>query len=627
MIVSYLVMPSAPVSDASKAIISLWFRASVPDPKSVFFGPVGSTPGPNEDWDMAKFPPPPNPNASIPPPADRSSIPANGDVFIFYNPYGEPQSITAEPGPNAVIHPLIPVGRLSEGGFSAPVVTHDQFNVLMSFGNPDIPFQYRPWITKKISTMDGVVYVSTAAVGVFVPFDGRPLPYDPYFHKWGGNAGAKAGQPIGNDGLVPCVGLTLGEQANHNIIPQSFIGVDKSNYLRIFLQTNQRAEYKGYAFSTEKAKELMMYYSRDYATPAEIAAGITRWGYWGPVWAGWEFEYKDISTEMMTQWPEYFMFQGPKVADGWNHLLFSFDIDGAAEATLDALPDPIATAAGLREKDGMPMFWLPAHSDSCTTRCQAWMTLNNVEQTHFQNPFPLPAFEAAGGLITGGLPGANPQYAGGRVMWALTRQQLRLGPNDIVPQNVFATSVQGLPRYATHQAFAAALDEYIDAGFWSRQETSFGTGLPSSYRGGFGFIIPVHNGKPASPVELTVPNPKTTFPKPSYKGGPFSIPIAEHPIGLPTSSSLVLHNMGCDQAELQIWVGQSANTESIKRLFITADGKPTPMQKAWDALGKPQIALHGTGNWKKGKNTGKAGGRFTPVAKIEKFTPDPVLKK
>lgn len=106
-------------------------------------------------------------------------------------------------------------------------------------------------------------------------------------------------------------------------------------------------------------------------------------------------------------------------------------------------------------------------------------------------------------------------------------------------------------------------------------------------------------------------------------------------------------------AELQIFTGVTVDTtqESNRRAFIDKNGKPVaPDQKAENGsdgdkvsdggsielLGKrPEILLHTTGNWQKGKNTGTMGqndegeaipsGQFKPSGKILSYKPDPSL--
>jgi hypothetical protein len=619
---SFLEMISANLPDMSKGIISFWFKNAVKN-------------GPSEPWDAVSYPPPVNPYAGIPP-SDANSP----DVFNFWNPYGEPIDILAAQSPPPIISPLIPVGAIGlpafqEGTFTPteipPVLPHDHFDFLLTFGDPNLSFDYRNWVAKKISTMDGVL--EAGGFGVLIPFDERPIPYNPYWKTWPGNS-PKAGQPLGNEGLLPCVGIRLDDDFNPRIgvIPQSFIGVDGKKNLRIYLQTNTKANYKGYMFVQKTAKTLMMEYSRNYATPEQITAGEPgTWDYFGPFWAGWEFEYEDQSNKLMNQWPEFFMIQGPEVQDGWNHVLFSFDISGSVSATQDADPTP-----NIVQTPGEEKYWDPPYSSGCTTNCKAWLALNDHNFPNLQNPFPIPKFgiaaSAAGALVGGGS-----VMWGGQSIYAFTLQQLKLGPNEIVPQNVFATSPKGIPCKGLHWAYASVLKDYTGGVFWAKQGTAEGDGIPTLYRGAGGGLVPVHNGR-GTPPELTTPNP-FNLSKPTYQGISFSIPTAGHAIGIPASAHHVDHIMGCEMAELQIWSGKTLDTSIVsnRRLFITANGKPENMKKAEAALGRPDIQLHGSSNWKAGKNTGRFGktsdgdvipsGQFKRTAKIERYKPDPQVGK
>jgi hypothetical protein len=109
-----------------------------------------------------------------------------------------------------------------------------------------------------------------------------------------------------------------------------------------------------------------------------------------------------------------------------------------------------------------------------------------------------------------------------------------------------------------------------------------------------------------------------------------------------------------EMAELQIFLDRTLDTsiEKNRQAFIDyerdsagkpvadKDGnltlKPVAPAKAEDLLKKrPEVLLHGTDNWKVGKNTGSLGinakdeiiaaGQFKPTGKIEKYEPDPSI--
>jgi hypothetical protein len=180
--------------------------------------------------------------------------------------------------------------------------------------------------------------------------------------------------------------------------------------------------------------------------------------------------------------------------------------------------------------------------------------------------------------------------------------------------------------------------------------------------GGCGAVAPGPWRGTCEPPRPSNPDPAATFDWPKYQASGFMIPIQGHPIGVPCSSGNGPNetgelgdafNTGVEMAELQIWVDQSIDTgkEQNRRLFIDypkdKDGnpdkrqglRPVPPKTAEKTLGRPHILIHGTNNWKHGRNTGTSGietdadgnhfikpeGQFTPVAKIEKFVPDPEL--
>lgn len=126
-------------------------------------------------------------------------------------------------------------------------------------------------------------------------------------------------------------------------------------------------------------------------------------------------------------------------------------------------------------------------------------------------------------------------------------------------------------------------------------------------------------------------------------------PIQLTPLGLPSTSTYVNAIKRVEMAELQVFTGVTLDTAITKnrRVFVSKDGTPVdptkgteeddPTPPAEKLLGKkPDILLHGSGNWKDGKNTGSIGialdgkikpaGQFKPTGGIEQYTPDPVLE-
>jgi hypothetical protein len=122
------------------------------------------------------------------------------------------------------------------------------------------------------------------------------------------------------------------------------------------------------------------------------------------------------------------------------------------------------------------------------------------------------------------------------------------------------------------------------------------------------------------------------------------IPMQGGPVGLPASAEYVNTIYHCEMAEFQFFAGLVVDTTSGRRAFVDANGEPVDPEKTQKMLGRrPDILLHGSGNWQTGYNTGSTGvkietdsggnetftdlpgGQFTPVAGIEKYKPEPAL--
>jgi hypothetical protein len=124
------------------------------------------------------------------------------------------------------------------------------------------------------------------------------------------------------------------------------------------------------------------------------------------------------------------------------------------------------------------------------------------------------------------------------------------------------------------------------------------------------------------------------------------------PIGIPAQRSLSegYREYGpVELAELQIFTGLALDITSAnyRRAFLDYDRdaggnpigtelKPVAPSKAEKLIGKkPEILLHGTDNWKAGRNTGTLGfdgdgnpnpdGQFVPIGTIDTYKPDPTL--
>jgi hypothetical protein len=119
-------------------------------------------------------------------------------------------------------------------------------------------------------------------------------------------------------------------------------------------------------------------------------------------------------------------------------------------------------------------------------------------------------------------------------------------------------------------------------------------------------------------------------------GGPnfsYSFPAFEtRAIGIPSIADWVDHIHKVELAELQFFTGVTLDTslEKNRRAFVDDKGKPVPPEDASKLLDKrPDILLHGSGNWIKGKNTGptttEPDDQFEPTGKIISYRPNPAL--
>jgi hypothetical protein len=113
---------------------------------------------------------------------------------------------------------------------------------------------------------------------------------------------------------------------------------------------------------------------------------------------------------------------------------------------------------------------------------------------------------------------------------------------------------------------------------------------------------------------------------------PPPVPAHNLELGIPASDDYTDSIRHIMLSELQIFTGVHLDTgvESNRRAFIDADGKPVPPSEAEALVGrKPDVLLHGTGNWVHGTNTGlPVSGSvpaLTPTGKIDAYTPDPSL--
>jgi len=134
----------------------------------------------------------------------------------------------------------------------------------------------------------------------------------------------------------------------------------------------------------------------------------------------------------------------------------------------------------------------------------------------------------------------------------------------------------------------------------------------------------------------------TAFGIPTYDYSPSPVPSAGYALGIPAAAELVDRIHPVEMAELQIFTGVTLDTADTakRRAFIDADGKPVNPTDAEALLGKkPDVLLHGSGNWIHGANTGPPtvtdpitgnpipdpAKALTPTGKIVVYNPGPSL--
>jgi hypothetical protein len=124
------------------------------------------------------------------------------------------------------------------------------------------------------------------------------------------------------------------------------------------------------------------------------------------------------------------------------------------------------------------------------------------------------------------------------------------------------------------------------------------------------------------------------------------LPMNNGPVGLPASAEYVDTIYHCEMGEFQFFADLALDTsvQSNRRAFVDADGNPVDPEDTEKMLGRrPDILLHGTGDWQEGANTGSTGlirneaedgedqiiesGQFNPQGGIEPYEPDPSLEQ
>jgi len=612
---SYLQMAETTLPDMNKGIISLWFRDAT----------KGNS-APVDEWPSGQWSEETAFTTMVPPDTQTMALNSSTPLAFFWNAYGIP----------------IGVSGIGQIGINGPALVYmptppffptDGIHMMLTFGDPNQRYDYYPWQMVNPGVTDMVFYADGFGFALGFQTDVWPPPYAPYYTALGS---------------FKVRNMTLSSPVNKpNFVSQSFIGVDEAGYLVICLQTNTKADYKGCALMMDQITDMKATATRlEFPGPPYTYTQIGfpypdgRWYEVPGYWNGYQFHYRDISNEVMAAMPETFVIGGPPVAldfvagpnvpdNSWHHLLFSFDISGSVTSTQPA--DPLGN--------------LPeVHS-----QCKAWLAVDdkNYIGDGLQRRIKLPD-----GFTAPLLPGMGHDVLPFGPSSSYARDNLSLGPNDIVPRNVFIHGFGGNPRdgvsfYASNTPVQQPGDfggEWMPVGDF--KALSWAAALWPLYGDGVapGNWYPIlEPPRPPDPQPLDLP---------TYSCSSFNLPVHGHPIGIPASARHLKHNTGIEMAELQIWAGQTLDTgdEKMRRLFIdyprNEDGSPDTNQSlqpvdpsvAEEVLGKPDVLLHGNENWQEGINTGKSGtdpktfksdpnGQFTPVARIEKFEPEPEIGK
>jgi hypothetical protein len=662
---SYLEMSSAPLPDCSSMIISFWFRdisKQQKKPRAKVDWPQGFWTEATADTTMV----PPNAQYSFGLDKDGNNNDPNfKNCTDYFNSYGLPEGgilfgalfMTAACVwiPNPPPMPLNTMDLTQVGSFISPgsqfgdaltMMSEYGVRVLLAFGDPGIDYNYCSWRVEKPDVIDAVQLVTAGLPAEFLWWN-TPPPYTPYNHK------------IGKDGKFSVRNYRINEPTSRGKVPPCFIGIDDDGHLFINLQTSTMPTYKGMSFECDRV-ENMWFTAAAGKPPPE---GFTDHSFvpYGPYWNGYQFHHVDISDKIMGCAPDSFLIRAsgsasgaPMVTDGgWHHVLLSFDISGGVHVEQNSTDDI-----------------------SVDSSCQAWLALDdkNITGGNLQNSPKVHSGVPAGGLpkLSGTQTSAIFDY-GPCVPFS---RPAELGSNGILPRNAWLQSFGGLPRDGC-QWFVSNTPRIGDGGTLTSLLVGPAFGMSVSIddmairyggkMGDFNWFYWTNRewmltyGAAGPPLKATFnpmhPDPAgdpSTFDVPTYDCGGYTIPLAGHPIGIPCSSSevemqdgstvsLVDYNTGIEMAELQIWCNKTLDTGNIRmrRLFVDKDGKPVAPKKAEDVLGKPDILLHGSSNWKQGHNTGTSGysvdadghkkvnpkGQFDTISDILSFKPEPKIGK
>jgi hypothetical protein len=445
-------------------------------------------------------------------------------------------------------------------------------------------------------------------------------------------------------------------------VPPSCIGIYNGT-LRVILQTNGYAKYKGCAWAQSKSDTIHV------MTP--IGGGlVTGWvdlSTRQPVqpnqFIGFNLWYDDVSDVECGQHPETFVLDSDvRVADGkWHHVILSFDFTGAvANGGAPAVPgngggnggpSPArdSTGNGGAPGDG----GVPIDSgDGGLINASAtgpegerpplpgtWGQYSGVDGEYALAPLrclpdsPGPEGYTYEQLACYGAPfEANGEYQpadGGKLeskcrAW-LAIDDVSLKKEKLHHKEAWQQMLDRLAKLENGDEVIADLDDHaivpvnallIPGAEIRGDMTTNKTSWERDYRTWLGAFT-----GPAAKIDVTTEPRQQDYERPSYEFKPDPLPVNGKPFAIPAGKSWgdePDRNYDVKLAELFIWTGQSLDLddEENRRLFVdvdkdTGDLSPVMPKKAIDKLGKPNLMLHWATNWIAGNNTGTTGVKET----------------
>jgi hypothetical protein len=460
--------------------------------------------------------------------------------------------------------------------------------------------------------------------------------------------------------------------AEEGVVPPSCIGVHRqTGKLRIILQTKSHATYRGYAYTMSKAKCVFIQTPLLPVGGFGNAQGYKDFANGNPLegaFVGNAIWYDDVSSLEFGQHPETFIMDtDDMIADGqWHHIVLAWDFSGGGsgssggnggsqevltgEAATAPAPDgSLVTVEGQGEKACAPLpgtygqysgadgdialaplryvaggpqgpdgtytceqltgYGAPFEDNGtgtgpCTrgrivSTCKAWLYVDGKKKT-----------------------GRELHHAG---VWSMVknRQNAQVGEalsalegsDTIVPVNALV-ALTGDPRLQIVTSQTA----------WERH-----------YRTLFGAFL-----GPRAIIDVTDEPRRFSYAAPKYALNDAVIPRAKFTIPAGEVWNDLKWNLNVKIAELFIWTEKGEDPGPYLDMFIK-DGEPPPLGEEWEnRLGRPNVKLHFSSNWRKGKNTGSDGyritgdgeekteeiiveGQYSPTGRIDRWMPDPKI--